>query len=454
MFNQPRGFESRPAVAGFRRHQSKEFLIDHLKNANWQREGTVNQDAQDVKFSSNEQFWEAVLFSRRGIGLRWVELIDFQVTDWFPRTPGLYFSPNAKRARREAEHYVTREQGLEFYEPRGKMHMIQGGIGSVRFKPINFGHDDYWLCTATSSRYCHSGIPLAIPNILMEKIGFDFLYKFDISGQVRFLPDFLERHFYHMSRIPQIYISVDNIIPKRTFRNLPVKITPMVFFTGGQNMGLEQQENVTFVTCRSDSFDELDAASEWVDWYARRYEGKIITNFDQQRLIFEDAPFSLQNVMNGNIRERDLQQFHIQNAEVVVNSVNSLSMERVSMTKIDVKLGDNAVIHGDFVVANSIKNSFNQANSADISDELKTTLKNLAIAVGKMSEGLPDDQAKVVARDLETLTGEATSSSPRRRWWELSIEGLKKAAQDVGEIGRPVLELASQIVPLLLAAST
>lgn len=452
MFNQPRGFDSSPGVAGFRRDQSRKFLIDHIKKANWQREGKVSSDGQDMRFASNEDFWSEAIFRRR-MGLRWVKLINFQITDWFPRTPGLYHAPDAEYARREAKHYVTKEEGFEFYEPRGKLHMIEGGIGSVRFKPINFGYDDYWLCTATSDRYCHSGIPLAIPNSLIEKIGFDFLYRYDITGQVRFLPDFLERHFYHMNRIPQIYVRVDNIISKGNFRSAPVKITPMVFFIGGHNMGLEEQENVTFVTCRSDSFDELDAASEWVDWYARRYHGQIITNFDQQRPVFEDAPFSLQKVMNGNIQERDLQRFHIENAEVVVDSVKSLHMEKVSMTKIDVKLGDNAVIHGDFVVANSIKNSFNQADSAAISDDLKTTLKNLAIAVGKMSEGLPDAQAKEAARDLETLTGEATSSSPRRRWWELSIEGLKKAAQDVGEIGKPVLELASQIVPLLLAAS-
>ena len=37
-----------------------------------------------------------------------------------------------------------------------------------------------------------------------------------------------------------------------------------------------------------------------------------------------------------------------------------------------------------------------------------------------------------MASDLETLTKEATSRSPRRRWWELSAEGIKEAAKTVG----------------------
>lgn len=152
-------------------------------------------------------------------------------------------------------------------------------------------------------------------------------------------------------------------------------------------------------------------------------------------------------------QESNLPQFHIQNAEVVVDSVKNLHTEKITMTKIDVKLGDNATIHGDFIVANSIKDSFNQADSASISTNLKSVLKDLVIAVGKMSENLPDESAKQVARDLETLTSEATSSSPRQQWWELSVEGLKTAAKNVGEIGKPVLGLIRQIVPILLAAS-
>ena len=58
-----------------------------------------------------------------------------------------------------------------------------------------------------------------------------------------------------------------------------------------------------------------------------------------------------------------------------------------------------------------------------------------------MGEALPQEKAEQVARDLQTLVAEASSKKPRKQWWQLSIEGLKKTAKDVGEIGKPVLEL-------------
>jgi hypothetical protein len=118
--------------------------------------------------------------------------------------------------------------------------------------------------------------------------------------------------------------------------------------------------------------------------------------------------------------------------------------------KMEVLLGDNATIYGDFVVANSIKNSFNKAHSSDMSNELlKDLLKELSIAVGKMSEKLPQEGAVDVAEDLETLVEQATRDKPKQKWWSVSIEGLTKAAENIGKVGEPVLNIISQIVPLL-----
>jgi hypothetical protein len=58
-------------------------------------------------------------------------------------------------------------------------------------------------------------------------------------------------------------------------------------------------------------------------------------------------------------------------------------------------------------------------------------------------------QAEQVANDLQTFTNEATSEKPRRKWWELSAEGMKEAANTVGEIGVSVLETLEKISPIL-----
>lgn len=452
MLDHPRPLQNqnKPTVAGLGGRYTQQFLSDHLRNANLHQQGSINIEAKDLRFNTNEDFWYKVLPTTREtnrIWLRWVELSGFQITDWFPRTPGQYHSPFADRARREAEHYVNEHNGILFYEPYGKTHMMEGGIGSVRFKPISIKENDYWLCTATSDNSCHSGIPLAIPNRLMEKIDFHRSYK--VNGQVRFLPEFLEHYLDHMSEIPQIYVEVDNFTELGIEKKPSVNITPMVFFSAGQEMGLDIEENVTYATCESDSIRDLKKAVEWLAWYANRYNGEIITNFDQQEPTFANAPFSLQNVMSGKLSASTLKRYHIDNANIVCQKIESLHAETVNMTKIEVTLGDGTTIHGDFVVANSIKDSFNKVENANVPNELKSLLKQLAKSVAILSGNLPKETAEQVARDLETLTAEATSKAPRKQWWQLSVEGLTKAANDIGQIGKPVLELVAKIVAIL-----
>mgnify|MGYP000143695207 CR=1 FL=1 len=179
---------------------------------------------------------------------------------------------------------------------------------------------------------------------------------------------------------------------------------------------------------------------------------EINRQIKQKELELEKVKHNQQQALREPPTDFGSPNVHIDNA-TIVGPINNPHMEQTTVTKINVKLGDNATISGTLAVATSIENSFNQADSANIPNDLRFILKNLTIAVGKMSEQLSDEMAAEVARDLEKLTAEATHSSPSRKWWEVSIEGLTKAAKSVGEIGKPVLDLVAQIVPILLAIS-
>lgn len=116
---------------------------------------------------------------------------------------------------------------------------------------------------------------------------------------------------------------------------------------------------------------------------------------------------------------------------------------------IHIHLGEKASV-GNLVVSSSITNSFNKINSSDIPDELKKALQDLTDAINLMIAELPDEEARQANHDIETLIAEVTSKSPRPQWYQLSIDGLKKAAKDVGEIGLPVLKCAAAVLTLLL----
>ena len=112
-----------------------------------------------------------------------------------------------------------------------------------------------------------------------------------------FLPAFLSEQFNHVVGLPQLYLHVEQL-ERTTPCTGDQFISPMVFFTSRTADG-ELQSNVTYVNCLSKSLKEIDAAGEWLKWYTDRYHGEIQTNFDQQRPMFESAPFSLQKVMTG-----------------------------------------------------------------------------------------------------------------------------------------------------------
>lgn len=96
-----------------------------------------------------------------------------------------------------------------------------------------------------------------------------------------------------------------------------------------------------------------------------------------------------------------------------------------------------------------IKESFNKTDSADLADSLKELLKLLAIVVGRMTKNLPKKQAEQVTNDLQILINEATSEMPRRKWWELSAQGIKEAAKNNGQDNISVLATLDTIIPIL-----
>lgn len=130
---------------------------------------------------------------------------------------------------------------------------------------------------------------------------------------------------------------------------------------------------------------------------------------------------------------------------------NPKLIQKGSSRKVDIYNGGSTNIQGGNIAAQTINPSFNKVDEAEISSELKDMLKELVEAVANLSENLPKDMAQEMVEDLEILTSEAISKTPRKRWWQISVEGLIKASENIGEIGKPVLELTAKIVTILSA---
>jgi hypothetical protein len=456
-------------IAGLVRHDTREYLLQLLASANLQSPGRSEEQAPDVRVRTNMDFWKLFVhdYGTPKPILKWISIEDVQLTDWFPRTPGIFHTHRAQRARHAAKQRSRIENGILHYDPVGKGDMVhKGGVGCLRFKPIRIEGVDCWLYTATSDDYCHTGIPLAIPHKLLENIGFDTTYRVNLKGQVRFLPDFLESYFYDWVDIPQVYVLVD-AIQKSQKKAQPIKITPTVLFSFDPSKELEgidddefrsrrrwdyTQCGVSYVTCYSKDTEE---AAGWIEKYVYKYGGSILTNFDQQSPVWAGVPFSIQRFMTGELDLTASRDIRLYVDRAVVEQVNSLHTRTVDMSKkIEIHVNDSGKldITGDLIIADEIRDSFNKTNSIS-DDDLKKLVQDITVAVGKMSQELPQNVQKEVAQDLDILTTEATKQQPAKRRWEFSVEGLKKAAQNVGEIGKPVIELAAKIAAILALRS-
>lgn len=87
--------------------------------------------------------------------------------------------------------------------------------------------------------------------------------------------------------------------------------------------------------------------------------------------------------------------------------------------------------------------------AADIPDETKTLLAQLANAVTEMKKSLSKEDAQQAAEDLNAIVEGAVTKRHSRKWWHVSVDGLKRAATKLGALGKPVLELLAEIIPVL-----
>ena len=110
-----------------------------------------------------------------------------------------------------------------------------------------------------------------------------------------------------------------------------------------------------------------------------------------------------------------------------------------------------STFEGDFTVvaAETIQNSFNRVAKSNAKTEIKSALEELHKAVAEMCKKLPKEKQEQAASDLDVLSKEAVAQAPRRKWYELSAEGLMEAAKAVGDLAAPVLTAVKSVVGLL-----
>jgi hypothetical protein len=278
-------------------------------------------------YTSNKDVWRDISGARVAAGMS-VVLKQFQVFDWFPRSPGLYHTDVAQWARDEAFHHLHPDLRVSpirdhaggdgrasdytvVFTPQGKLSMLEGGIGSVRLKPMTIFGEPHWLMTASSDSTPHTGVPLAVPlrmcGHLMGKIYEHGAICATVAGELEFAPNPFTRLFDHSVQIPKVLLRVTDIADS-CLPAIPLENSVAVSFVSDYQG--PPQVYATYVTFRPDEEGSFKNAMEWMksEYVEGQYKGRIITDFDQTRTIFPEANLALSKVADRLVSRGELRE--------------------------------------------------------------------------------------------------------------------------------------------------
>ncbi len=493
--NERRDLLNDPILLPLFREQVLDELRTQLAIGNYLSVLEEFEPQPDHAFASNKILWDAVLSEQLRPSTT-IKLENFLLFEWFPRSPGLYYTDRAEWSRQDALNYTlelpisSQLNGVDdagktgsqpfipdymrIFDPYGKIQMLHGGIGSIRLKDKTIDNvGRVWFMTASSTNTAHEGFPIALPDRYYQKyidqIATNGVAACTLIGKLRFVPDTLDTLYQDYIGVPQLYLLVEDVEPSDRALKLEEipRVSVAVMFRsdyGGENNIFSSY--VTFFPSQPGSF------SSRVDWLENTYvqsmyHGEIITDFDEQNRRFETAKFSLKKILDKQISMTEVDEWtnHVVaiygDPQLTLNTnglvqVHAERINQVTHQEKVINIGDNNTISAPVVIADSIENSFNELKDAQMEEDVRTLLSELlkeVTEVNKKVESEKSGDAESMARDAETLVKEASSSNPRRRWYEVSLDGLKQAAVNIGEVAGPVLKIVEKLIPLLLPAA-
>lgn len=431
--------------------QSPRAFIEQYLSPLFVRRTEPSQGYKQMEIVSEEQFW-------RDGGARFftaVRLTRFRITDWFPRAPGVYWSRNAGTAR-ETVWLGHVEQDTElgkYYSPEGKMALIEeGGIGTVRLLPRRIDGEDCWFATALTDGECHQGIPLAIPHAVLRESNLDWGEWAQIEGTVRILRDFgLGETAAQVRDARPLIVKVEKMRGVVHEPAGPVVITPVVLFAGGETQSPDQGSGprYTFTSCPVGVGSDLEEAVDWMAKYAKRYMGKIITNFDEQLPFLAEAPLSYQRLVAKTYDRVVINQY---GGKVLADKVEKLERETtnyygtVNMGH-TISVGGSAVINIDSTLQN-VNQTIGVAPGLDSmqKSQLEALVQTLKADLEKLSSSHADETSEIAAALKKAVTNASKPPGERKQSvLQLSVNGLIEAASLVKDVAPAVLSTARMI---------
>jgi hypothetical protein len=318
-----------------------------------------------MNYESNELFWKDIISNKQFEGNP-IELKNFNIIEWLPLSPGIYFLPESKEKRRDAKslYYENNE-----YIPLGKFEMILGGMGSLRLKSRLINSKKYYFLGATSNGISHQGIPLAISEEIYKKI----IRRIkdtggclcDITGSLEVLPNELSIIQYK-DKVPKFYILGDEIELIGDSNKDDLATTIAIMFPSSRgSTDQERSFNKFWSYCHFNPSNEKSfrRALNWLQNYAIRYSNMdnppILNDFDEYYNHFTNpVEFPIQSLTSENFNLGRILQY-VSHYGITINNIykGDVIMGNVFKNIENSTIINNSNVENSF---NKVKNEYNE----------------------------------------------------------------------------------------------
>jgi hypothetical protein len=423
-------------------------------------------NARDRVFRNEVEFWKGV---PRHL-LATVRLEGFRLCDWFPRAPGVGFSPRAdavhaewyadqpafdellarmneigRKPKRERLDFALKFDPHDKYERKaGLAHRMieEGGLGTIRLLPGHLIGDDYWFGTAVACGIVDLGIPVAIPASCMERSEASWGDKVNITGKVRFLTEAgLDVIAGQVLHAPPVLVFVQEMtVTKRPRDDLEprMQIRPVVLLAPDAS---DDPTSLSFAFVDRIYSAEKDLSpgiGESLSSLAVKLGGRILTNFDQVTPTLADAPLSYQKLLQKKYDEQLLLRLARDNGKLVQQVNNNIHIEAGRLVMAEYKNYGQAGAFGENARADNA--TFVQQAPADLVDAVELA-NQLAAVRDKMNE-----QAKADEPEQKAAIGVVSEAQEAAKKGETS-----KALELLKTAGKWTLDVAKSVAAKLVA---
>ena len=304
----------------------------------------------DRIYHSNNGVWEAIILEKLRRTDVNILLDSFFIFEWFPRSPGLFYTREGRMAREEASSNIeTLDQGVVIYNHHGKQSMLDGGIGNIRLKPIKLEKGNFYFVSASSDGECHEGFPVAIPeslyNTIIEEIVERGTVVRNLIGKLQLVPHSLLELYNGYKDVPKCYLEIIEISSAQHPKSLAMEelnVSVAVSFKSNfEGYNRIYASYVSFDPSNKKSFEER---INWLeqDYVIEKYKGEVITDFDEITNHFANAKFSLNKVMNLRIEKNGIDELRNQ-LHITASDVLKLQSDISDYRKSVSQMNENAV---------------------------------------------------------------------------------------------------------------